>query len=45
MKATAKKEISDLERAQKRTGGGKALIPPSGSIEQINALLKQNVCI
>ena len=40
MKATAKKEVSDFERAQKRTGGGKAPTPPSGLSEQIKALLK-----
>ena len=40
IKSTAKKEVSDYERAQKRTGGGKAPIPPSGLSEQIKALLK-----
>ncbi|KAI0218396.1 hypothetical protein LSAT2_029910 [Lamellibrachia satsuma] len=40
MKATAKKEVSDFERAQKKTGGGKAPTPPSGLSELIKALLK-----
>ena len=39
MKATAKKEVSDFECAQK-TGGGKAPTPPSGLSELIKALLK-----
>ena len=40
MKATAKKEVSDFERAQKKTGGGKAPTPPCGLSGLIKALLK-----
>ena len=40
MKTTAKKELSDFERSQKKTVAGKVPISPSGLSEQIKALLK-----